>query len=495
MRQRITIILTFVVIIGLLVVINTLTYVQEEKAGDSEFNANRSTYHSGPTGMRALHDFLSESGYKVMRWREPTAQLLEGAGQMVSTLVVIGETPVPLDENDYQLLRLWVGRGGRLVIIDRSPSTHLSPTNAYTGGWAITNKAISYPAFNIDSADVAKMTENVAEMRPVQPTLLTSNVDTVMPSIFATRLMITPVAPPATPPQTGFAAPQAEVPWWEEPAPEPEPSATPYVEIPTVDNQDSSPAPPEHVEIEDEEEYEPPVSEAPVVHFGDTEGGLVVDYAYGSGRVVILSDPYVVSNSGLGLKDNLTLVINMLGGPRAEGLIAFDEYHQGRGVTRNAFATYFAGTPVLAIAGQLILIVLVVLWSYGRRFGRPLPLPQVDRRSSLEFVASMAELQERSRAFDLAIENIYSRTRRVLARYAGVDYNSSRSEIATRVAERSMIDRYELETLMRQCEDAINGAPITWRQSIHLVRRLRELERNLGLRMRSRDVRQAAENI
>jgi len=107
----------------------------------------------------------------------------------------------------------------------------------------------------------------------------------------------------------------------------------------------------------------------------------------------------------------------------------------------------------------------------------------------------MAELQERSRAFDLAIENIYSRTRRVLARYAGVDYNSPRSEIATRVASRSNLDRHQLETLMRQCEETINGSAINWRQSIDLVRRLRDVERALGLRMRSRDIRQAAENI
>ena len=107
----------------------------------------------------------------------------------------------------------------------------------------------------------------------------------------------------------------------------------------------------------------------------------------------------------------------------------------------------------------------------------------------------MAELQERSRAFDLAIENIYSRTRRVLARYAGVNYNSSRAEIAQRVAARSTIDAHQLETLMRQCEETINGEPISWRQAIDLVRRLRELERKLGLRMRSRDARQAAENI
>jgi hypothetical protein len=150
---------------------------------------------------------------------------------------------------------------------------------------------------------------------------------------------------------------------------------------------------------------------------------------------------------------------------------------------------------VLAIAAQVVLLVLLILWTNARRFGRPLPLPQVDRRSSLEFVASMAELQERSRAFDLAIENIYSRTRRVLARYAGLNYNSSRSDIAARLGSRSAIDAHQVETLMRQCEEAINGEPINWRQAVDLVRRLRELERKLGLRMRSRDIRQAAENI
>src|SRR5690348_7088103 len=107
MRQRLTIILTFVVIIGLLVAINTLTYVQEEKETDSEFNANRSTYHSGPTGTRALHDFLNESGYKVMRWREPTEQLLGKPGEKVSTFVVIGQPRIPLHKEDYELLLAW----------------------------------------------------------------------------------------------------------------------------------------------------------------------------------------------------------------------------------------------------------------------------------------------------------------------------------------------------------------------------------------------------
>jgi hypothetical protein len=237
----------------------------------------------------------------------------------------------------------------------------------------------------------------------------------------------------------------------------------------------------------------PATSAAPVVHLADRHGALLVDYRYGSGNILILTDPYIVANGGIKLDDNLQLAINSIAG--VDGLIAFDEFHQGKAISQNAFASYFAGTPVLALAAQLLLLVLLILWTNARRFGRPLPLTHVDRRSSLEFVASMAELQERSRAFDLAIENIYTRTRRVLARYAGLDYNSPRSEIAQRVGERSTIDSQKLETLMRQCEDTINGEPISWRQAIILVQRLRGIEKDLGLGMRSRDERQAAENI
>src|SRR5829696_2222383 len=100
MRQRLAIILTFVVIIGLLVILNTLTYVKEDKAEDKEISPNRSTYHSGPTGTRALHDFLNESGYKVIRWRETPEKMLNDSGLMVRTFIVIGETQVPFTEDE-----------------------------------------------------------------------------------------------------------------------------------------------------------------------------------------------------------------------------------------------------------------------------------------------------------------------------------------------------------------------------------------------------------
>ena len=476
MRQRLTIILTFVVIIGALVVINTFSYVKQEKLQDSEIFPNRSTYNSGATGTRALHDFMSESGYKVIRWREAPDKLLGQAGTSVATFVVVTPTRLPFSDEQKEALHQWILRGGCFVLISRQPDL---TRGAAPGDWALSSKTIDFPDLDTDPANVGQMTEHVTALKPVQPTTLTHNVATVLPSRFAARFTLTPAL--AEPPKGfGFAiakptpilgAPDDEDAWADE----------------EIAESDEEPPPlavaPEETEI----------SDAPVVHIADDTGALLVDYAYGHGRIVMLSDPFMVTNAGIRSNDNLQLAINTL--TMFEGLIAFDEYHQGRGVTRNAFASYFSGTPVLAIAGQVVVLILLILWTNARRFARPLPLAQVDRRSSLEFVASMAELQERSRAFDLAIENIYSRTRRVLARYAGLNYNSSRSEIATSIASRSNIDAHQLETLMRQCEEAINGQPINWRQAVDLVRRLRELERKLGLRMRSRDVRQAAENI
>lgn len=433
MRQRVTIILTVLIVVGVLVIINIATYVKDETPNDSELVPRRTTYHSGPTGSRAFYDLLNELDYPVMRWREQPGKLLSDV-EKVQTFVLIGPTPVEVTEEESEELLRWVTKGGRLVLIDRWPTPLLLPES---GDWKVSMGGLVSPSAATDSANPKDMTENVLALQPAQPTTLTEGVQSVLPSRFASHIEF-----------GAEALKQA--------------------------NTDS-------------------FSPAPVVHLRDNNGPLLVDYRIGSGRIILLSDPYIVSNGGINLKDNLQLAINIVAS--GGGLIAFDEYHQGRGLTENPFASYFAGTPIIAIGVQLVLLVIFILWTRGRRFARALPLPQVDRRSSLEFVASMSELQERSRAFDLAIENIYSRTRRAMARHAGVDYNSSRSLIASRVAARSALDAKQLETLMRQCEEVINGAPINWRNSLDLVRRLRELERVLGLRMRSRDVRQAAENI
>ena len=441
MSQRLTIVLTAVGVVGVLVLLNSLTYVRGDKSRDLEVTPNRSTYHSGPTGTLALYDLLNDSGRQVMRWREAPDKLLKEQGSKVVVFVVVGPTKTEFTNDETHAVLRWVAQGGRLVLIDRGPDHSLLPQSLH---WKVSPVQMDYPAFNVDPSDTKQMTERVVALQPVQPTLLTRSVQSVIPSRFASRIRIDPV-------------------------------------------------PREKKEDFDDDEAASKSSNAPVVHLSDATGGVLVDYIYGSGTITLLSDPYIVSNSGIVLADNVQLAINTVA--PYQGLIAFDEFHQGRGVTENAIASYFSGTPVLAFAAQLAALIVFLIWTRARRFGRSLPLPHTDRRSTLEFVASMSELQERAKAYDLAIENIYSRTRRVLARYAGVDYNSSRAVIASRVAARSTVKQVELETLMQQCENAINDEPISWRQALDLIKRLREIEQAIGLSMRSRDTRQAVEKV
>ncbi|MGQ0760671.1 MAG: DUF4350 domain-containing protein [Acidobacteriota bacterium] len=463
MRQRLIIIITLVAVIVVLIALNAASYVRIEYAGDSEVSPDRSTFNSGATGTQALYDFLDESGQQVMRWRESTSSLLVSDDPKPATFIVIGPLQVGYSKRETRELLTWVESGGRLVIIDRSPDRRLLDGRE---DWTI--DPLGYPWQELDPNNFEQMTSGIAPIKPAQPTAMARNVESVMPSRFMGAIMFEPRQEnsPTAPEDTGASADDEE----EEPD---------YFERPSPAASDS----------------EQPAGQsnggslAPVVHFREKRGALLVDYPYGKGRIVFLSDPYIVANNGISRADNLLLALNAVAG--GGGMIAFDEFHHGRPATHNELFQYFSGTPVLAICAQLALIGIAVVWSQGRRFARPLPLPHVDRRSKLEFVASMAELQQRARAHDLALENIYARVRRVLVRYGGVSNSTPRAEIARRVAMRSGLNREEFETLMRNCEETINGAPTHAKEVLRIAQRLRDIESKLSLRTRSRDAKQA----
>lgn len=466
MRQRLIVIVTLIIVVVVLVLLNAASYVKVEPTADSEAYPDRSTFNAGATGTRALYDFLHESGYQVGRWREPTSSLLSFSGPKPATFVVIGNTRIPITAAESKELLHWVETGGRLVLIDRTPDQSLLIPS---GEWTITTHVINSPFFDLDPNNFEQMTRDVDQVPPSQPMLLARDVDKILPSRFAGLIKVASRnSAAAADDKSTSTLDQASGGTNEE-------DEDAYAEETPV---------PETAEASNESKRSP----APVVFFANSRGALVIDYPHGKGRIVLVSDPYLVANNGINRADNLQLAINLVVGEG--GLVAFDEFHQGHTSSHNALIQYFEGTPVLAICGQLALIGLAIVWSRGTRFARPLPLPHVDRRSSLEFVASMAELQQRAKAHDLALENIYARVRRVLVRHAGLNHNSPRAEIAKRVATRSKLNQKELESLMRSCEDTINGAPTNARETLKLVRRLREIESRLGLQGRARDAKQ-----
>src|SRR5437763_2635776 len=193
MRQRLLIIITLSVVVLILVLLNAATYVQVEPHADSEAARDRSTFHAGATGTRALFDFLHESGHDVVRWRESTDGLLSFSGAKPSTIVIIGEVRVPFSTTEKKELLHWVEEGGRLVMIDRMPDPKLLPDS---GQWAIRTQVVNIPWYDIDPTNFAEMTRDVKTVAPSQPTLLAREVESILPSRFAGAITMLPrVAP------------------------------------------------------------------------------------------------------------------------------------------------------------------------------------------------------------------------------------------------------------------------------------------------------------
>lgn len=490
MRGRLAVITTIVLLVALLAALNAASYVYKEDApADSEFDPNRSSYHDGVTGTRGLYEFLQESNYRAVRWRRKFTDLLAGGANQPRTLIVVGRTRLPLDDEDGAALVKWVGGGGRLIFCDRNWPEEL---NVLFGDWRIDAEMFEYPPLlETGERPGEEVVAGVEPLSPAQPTALARRVNRMMFSRYAARWKLT--APAAAAVTTEVTAQiDEDVP--PPPAANTDEDATPPpVVVPpdeTGEEADGDAAGETDEEAGgDDEERD---TFAPVAHFADERGALLVDQPYGAGRVILLSDPFVVSNGGVGRADNLQLALNMIGDPTQ--LVAFDEFHHGHGAARETLLTYFAGTPIPLLAAQTLMLTLAYLWARSRRFARPLPAPRVDRRSKLEYITSMAELQMRARAFDLALENIYTRTRRVLARTSGTDITASRERLAARVAQQSgRVDQKELETLLCDCEDAIAGAPTGGQRALQLATALRRLERALGVRERRRETKQAHE--
>ena len=442
MKERLVIVLLIVVVVGVLGALSAATYSQKDKTPDSEVFPNRSTFNSGPTGTQAFYSLLSETGHRVMRWQQSPLNLSTTKEKDVpAVFVIVGGLRRNVEKNEAEAVLRWVASGGRLVIIDREPADGLIKTSS---AWRMAVTPHDDPEiFTIDPFDQGQMTEDTPAVKPVQPSLFTAGVNAVQLSRFASSVTLKRA-------EDGDADERVASPIF---------SAPPKSMITT------------------------PVDYSPAVHVAspDRNQNILVDAPYGEGRIVILTDPYVVANAGIRIADNARLAVNLVSS--REGLVAFDEYHQGYGADNARFLQFFAGTPVIALFLQGALIVGFLFYSQSRRFGRAIHEQEPDRLSKLEYVTAMAELQQRTRAYDLALENIYTDFRRRAVRALGLDAMTAKPrEIALAIAASVGGDASPIEGTLFHCEEIIRGEPTNKNQVTRLVSELRELESKLNLR-------------
>ncbi len=462
MRQYLSLILTFGLVLLVLIGLSAAGSLEFDRQDESELEPSRSSYNPGPTGTRALYQLLEESGYPVARWRARFDELKQKAEGAVLITVGPFAGEEELEETEVKALQAWLNAGGRVLVISREPAEQFGD---YSISAQMQDKlpAADAPADQIINA---KSDELIA-----QPTELTKGVRGLALSAFAARLKFTKLNKDTSPAND------------DEPPPPPAPSPTSQTQTPE-DAEAEVEADNEEKEIarkRAEEMAELHFSNklrAPVIHLGDKDGALLADFNYGNGRVVFLSDPFVIANHGLAHGANLQLTLNLVNALRQNGKpIFFDEYHHGYHSEENALVRYFRGTPFWWVLGQLLLLGLLLVYSYGKRFARPLPLPQINRHSPLEFVGSMANLQQTAQARDLAIENIYPRFKTRLCRRLGLPSKAGPTEIAAAMRERPQFAAVanELELALRESEYVLQGDRISDQRLVELVATIRRV--------------------
>ncbi|HEX5082822.1 MAG TPA: DUF4350 domain-containing protein [Blastocatellia bacterium] len=461
MRRYFGVTITIIVVIFALIAMSMAGNIELDRPQENEFAPNRSTYNSGPTGTRALYQLLEESGMPVARWRSRYSQLHAEAPEVKDAiLVVIGPfiSGQKMSHEETFDLQTWIAAGGQALIISRSPLDQFADP-------AISSKSAGIPPSM--AATPEEFIDEESDELIAQPTELTREVRGLAFSQFATRMSFHPPAEAGEAKTQGTPATGvAEAP------PSPKAIKDAETEDDTEETEDEETV----IEVKAEEDSAQGLR-APVIHLGDKEGAALADFKYGAGRVIFLSDPFVVANNGVARGGNLTLVMNILrsmGAP--DRRILFDEFHHGYNTEGNPLVNYFRGTPALWLLLQGAGLSLLIVHTYGRRYARPLPLPQVDRHSPLEFVGSMANLQQAARARELALENIYPRFKAGLCRRLGLSSRASSDEILAAARRRRFpISEIELRQTLSDAEMTLAGESLDDARLLALVSRMRRI--------------------
>lgn len=443
MRRYLGIIISIALALGALIALSAAGNLDFDKPPENEREPNRSSYNSGPTGTRAFYQLLEESGMAVTRLREDFKSLNVGVTKPAEAMLVVVGPFTPNFDIPYEeaaALQKWIADGGNALIVSRYPISQF--------GDPMIQSRIQNPNPPW-TASVETLIDRSSDELIVQPTELTRNLRGLELTTLAARIK--------------FELPDIDEDEEESSTPPP-PAATP----------EPTPAAPA-------EEHCDPFLYAPVIHLGDKNGAVLADFRYCKGRLVFLTDPFVIANNGISRGANLMLAMNLVrvlskGENNQQRKILFDEFHHGYRSQINPLVNYVRGTPVPWLLLQGVLLSLLIVYSVGKRFARPLPMPQTDRHSPLEFVDSMANLQQAARARDLALENIYPRFKTTLCRRLGLSSRANTEDIIAGLRRRNLpVDEIEVRQTLSDAEVTLAGEKIDDAQLVKLVSKMRHI--------------------
>jgi Domain of unknown function (DUF4350) len=182
--------------------------------------------------------------------------------------------------------------------------------------------------------------------------------------------------------------------------------------------------------------------------YGDEQGIYLAESVQGQGRIVFLTMPDLLTNKEIDQKDNLILLLNIVRLYGQQGVL-FNEF--AHGYTWEKTARQVFTWPLRLVIIQFAIGVLLLYYFWGKRFGRPLPLPEDTSQVAGDYVSSLANIYRQGRARQLTLESIYQGFKHDLAKYLGVPKNLSNEALVKIFSGRPRIDTQKLADLLRRC--------------------------------------------
>lgn len=201
--------------------------------------------------------------------------------------------------------------------------------------------------------------------------------------------------------------------------------------------------------------------------YGDEHGIYLAESIYENGRIIFFTNPEIFTNKEINQKDNLILLLNIVRSYGREN-IWFNESVHGFNWDMNTRQLFT--WPLRLVLIQLALATLMLFYFWGKRFGRPRPLPAEMSRFSGDYVSSLAHIYRQGRARNLILESIYLGLKQDLVQYLGVPPNLSDGDLVKLCFGQRRIDASKLQDLLGRCTELLHNPGLSEKDLFSLAR-------------------------
>jgi hypothetical protein len=116
---------------------------------------------------------------------------------------------------------------------------------------------------------------------------------------------------------------------------------------------------------------------------------------HGQGRVLVVSDPSLLTHRGLRREDNVIFLYNVAALDAKDGRVYFDEYHHGIRAS-GGYWNYLRYHNQHWVVVQLLLLAGAGAWAVGRRLGPPVPMPVTKQADGVDYASSVARIYQKA---------------------------------------------------------------------------------------------------